>query len=69
VTLEKGGQKYKMAIINKIKLSDNTTHDIVGGTIYATCSTAAGTAAKVATVANGATFSLYQGAKVSIKFT
>lgn len=58
-----------MAVINKIKTPDGTAYDVAGGTIYATCSTAAATAAKTATVANGATFSLFQGAKVSVKFT
>lgn len=54
--------------ISKIKVG-STDHEIIaGGTIYATCETAAGTAAKVASVSAGV-FSLVTGARVSVKFT
>ena len=54
--------------ISKVKIG-NTTHDIIaGGITYCTCSTDAGTAAKVATVASG-NFTLFTGATIIVKFT
>ena len=55
-----------MASIHSINIG-GTQYD-VKSTHYATCSTAASTAAKVATVQNG-TFTLDTGVKVSVKFT
>lgn len=55
--------------ISRMKDSAGTTHDIIaGGITYATCGTAAGTAAKAATVSAGV-FNLFTGAKVTVKFT
>ena len=55
--------------ISIMKDSAGTTHDIIaGGITYATCGTAAETAAKAATVSAGV-FNLFTGAKVTIKFT
>lgn len=55
--------------ISRMKDSTGTTHDIIaGGITYATCGTAAGTAAKEATVSAGV-FNLFTGAKVTVKFT
>lgn len=54
--------------ISKI-MANGTEHDIVaGGVTYCTCSTAAGTAAKVAKVVSG-NFTLFTGARVIVKFT
>ena len=54
--------------ISKIMAGD-TSHDIVaGGITYCTCDTAAGTAAKVATVVSG-NFTLFTGARIIVKFT
>ena len=55
-----------MASIHSINIG-GTQYD-VKSTHYATCSTAASTTAKVATVQNG-TFTLDTGVKVSVKFT
>lgn len=55
-----------MASIHSINIG-GTQYD-VKSTHYATCSTAASTAAKVATVQNG-TFTLDTGVRVSVKFT
>ena len=55
-----------MASIREINVG-GTLHD-VKSTHYATCGTAAATAAKVATIQNGA-FTLETGVKVSVKFT
>lgn len=55
-----------MASIREINVG-GTLHD-VKSTHYATCDTAAATAAKVATIKNGA-FTLETGVKVSVKFT
>lgn len=53
-------------IINSLKLGDGT---YVFTTPYATCSTAADVAAKVATITPGSNFSLETGARVAVKFT
>jgi hypothetical protein len=55
-----------MASIREIKIG-STNYDIKS-THYATCDTAAATAAKVATIQNGS-FTLETGVKVSVKFT
>lgn len=55
-----------MASIREINVG-GTLHD-VKSTHYATCTTAAATAAKVATIQNGS-FTLETGVKVSVKFT
>ncbi len=55
-----------MATINKINVN-STEYDLVGSVFYGSCSTAAGTAAKTASI-NGK-FTLYTGATVAIKFT
>ncbi|MDY4577950.1 MAG: dockerin type I repeat-containing protein [Anaerobutyricum hallii] len=55
--------------ISKVNVS-GTDHQIVGSPRYATCSTAAETAAKVATIADGSsTFSLEKGARICVSFT
>ena len=55
--------------ISKVNIS-GTDHQIVGSPRYATCSTAAATAAKVATIADGSsTFSLEKGARICVSFT
>lgn len=55
--------------ISKVNVS-GTDHQIVGSPRYATCSTAAATAAKVATIADGSsTFSLEKGARICVSFT
>ena len=55
--------------ISKVNVS-GTNHQIVGSPRYATCSTAAATAAKVATIADGSsTFSLEKGARICVSFT
>lgn len=55
--------------ISKVNVS-NVDHQIVGSPRYATCSTAAATAAKVATIADGSsTFSLEKGARICVSFT
>ncbi len=55
--------------ISKIKVS-STDHQLIGSPRYATCSTAAGTAAKVAALADSsATFVLETGVRISVKFT
>ena len=55
--------------ISKVNVS-NTDHQIVGSPRYATCSTAAATAAKVATIADGSsTFSLEKGVRICVSFT
>ena len=55
--------------ISKVNVS-GTEHQIVGSPRYATCSTAAATAAKVATIADGSsTFSLEKGARICVSFT
>ena len=54
--------------ISQIKVGSDT-HDVVAnGVIYATCDTAADTAAKVAEVVSG-NFRLFTGARVIVKFT
>ena len=53
-------------VINSLKLGDGT---YVFTTPYATCNTAAATAAKVATITPGSNFSLETGARVAVKFT
>ena len=52
-------------VINSLKLGDGT---YVFTTPYATCDTAAATAAKVATITPGSNFSLETGARVAVKF-
>lgn len=52
-------------VINALTFGDT----YVLTTPYATCSTAAGTAAKVATITPGSAFSLETGVRVSVKFT
>lgn len=52
-------------VINSLTFGDT----YVLTTPYATCSTAAGTAAKVATITPGSAFSLETGVRVSVKFT
>ena len=55
--------------ISKVNVS-GTDHQIVGSPRYATCSTAAATAAKVATIADGSsTFSLEKGVRICVSFT
>ena len=55
--------------ISKVNVS-GTDHQIVGSPRYATCSTAAETAAKVATIADGSSaFSLEKGARICVSFT
>ena len=55
--------------ISKVNVS-GTDHQIVGSPRYATCPTAAATAAKVATIADGSsTFSLEKGARICVSFT
>lgn len=55
--------------ISKVNVS-GADHQIVGSPRYATCSTAAATAAKVATIADGSsTFSLEKGARICVSFT
>lgn len=55
--------------ISKVNVS-GTDHQIVGSPRYATCSTAAATAAKVATIADGSsTFVLEKGARICVSFT
>lgn len=55
--------------ISKVNVS-GTDHQIVGSPRYATCSTEAATAAKVATIADGSsTFSLEKGARICVSFT
>ena len=55
--------------ISKVNVS-STEHQIVGSPRYATCSTAAATAAKVASIADGSsTFTLEKGARICVKFT
>ena len=55
--------------ISKVNVS-NAEHQIVGSPRYATCSTAAATVAKVATIADGSsTFTLEKGARICVKFT
>lgn len=55
--------------ISKVNVS-GTDHQIVGSPRYATCSTAAATAAKVATIADGSSaFSLEKGARICVSFT
>lgn len=54
--------------ISKVNVS-STDHQIVGSPRYATCSTAAATAAKVAAIADGSsTFTLEKGARICVKF-
>ena len=55
--------------ISKVNVS-NTDHQIVGSPRYATCSTAAATAAKVATIADGSSaFTLEKGVRICVSFT
>lgn len=55
--------------ISKVNVS-STEHQIVGSPRYATCSTAAATVEKVATIADGSsTFTLEKGARICVKFT
>lgn len=55
--------------ISKIKVG-STDHQLIGSPRYATCSTAASTAAKVASLADSsATFTLETGVRISVKFT
>ena len=51
--------------INSLKLGDGT---YVFTTPYATCNTAAATAAKVATITPSSNFSLEKGARVAVQF-
>ena len=53
-------------VINSLKLGSGT---YVFTTPYATCDTAAATAAKVATTTPGSNFSLETGARITVKFT
>ena len=53
-------------VINSLKLGSGT---YVFTTPYATCDTAAATAAKVAATTPGSNFSLETGARVAVKFT
>lgn len=54
--------------ISKVNI-DGTTHDIVaGGITYCTCSTNAATVEKIAVVVSG-NFTLFNGARVIVKFT
>lgn len=57
-----------MSFIHQAKIND-TNYDIIGSCYYGTSSTAAGTAAKVATVSNADGFVLVPGVQVAIKFT
>ena len=52
-------------VINSLKLGDGT---YVFTTPYATCNTAAATAAKVATITPSSNFSLEKGARVAVQF-
>ena len=52
-------------VINSLKLGDGT---YVFTTPYATCNTAAATAAKVATITPSSNFSLETGARVAVQF-
>ena len=55
--------------ISKVNVS-SAEHQIVGSPRYATCSTAAATVEKVATIADGSsTFTLEKGARICVKFT
>lgn len=55
--------------ISKVNVS-STEHQIVGSPRYATCSTTAATAAKVASIVDGSsTFTLEKGARICVKFT
>lgn len=55
--------------ISKVNVS-GTDHQIVGSPRYATCSTEAATAAKVATIADGSsTFVLEKGVRICVSFT
>ena len=55
--------------ISKVNVS-NAEHQIVGSPRYTTCSTAAATAAKVASIADGSsTFMLENGVRICVKFT
>ena len=53
-------------VINSLKLGSGT---YVFTTPYATCDTAAATAAKVAATTPGSNFSLETGARITVKFT
>lgn len=55
-------------VINSLKFNGADGDAYVFTTPYATCSTVAGTAAKVATITPGSNFSLETGARVSVKF-
>lgn len=55
-----------MSYIGKIKTPDNTTY-LIGSTLYGTCSTAAGTAAKVVTLSDFN--ALTTGVTIHVKFT
>lgn len=54
--------------ISQVQIGSDKHDIIAGANIYCTCATAAGTAAKVATVETGV-FSLFTGARVVVKFT
>lgn len=55
-----------MGTISKVKL--NGTEHLIASTAYATCTTAAATAAKVATVQNNHAFSLVEGETIHVYF-
>lgn len=57
-----------MSFIHQAKIND-VNYDIIGSCYYGTSATAAGTAAKVATVSNADGFVLVPGVQVAIKFT
>ena len=57
-----------MSFIHQAKIND-VNYDVIGSCYYGTSSTAAGTAAKVATVSNADGFVLVPGVQVAIKFT
>ena len=57
-----------MSFIHQAKIND-VNYDIIGSCYYGTSSTAAGTAAKVATISNADGFVLVPGVQVVIKFT
>lgn len=57
-----------MSFIHQAKIND-INYDIIGSCYYGTSSTAAGTAAKVATISNADGFVLVPGVQVAIKFT
>ena len=56
-----------MGTVGKISIRDDT--HLIASTAYATCSTAAGTSAKIATIQDSQSFSLFNGETVHVKFT